>query len=145
MDYYNFIQMTSDGPNEYNGSSEARLDPLETEEQGEDVYLLPANATFIEPPQAGENEIQVFDTDMETWSVQAKTVYLYYHEQGPIVSKDQVDEITYREVAEAGEQKAKTLKLVAGAGACPEWDTFILERDALVDEGNQFIIDNGLT
>lgn len=32
---------------EYKGKTEAYLDPLETEAKGENVYLLPANATFV--------------------------------------------------------------------------------------------------
>lgn len=34
---------------EYLYSEEAFLDPLETEQQGKDVYLLPADSTFTEP------------------------------------------------------------------------------------------------
>ena len=34
---------------EYTHSETASLDPLETKRQRQDIYLLPANATFIEP------------------------------------------------------------------------------------------------
>ena len=34
---------------EYTHSETASLDPLETKRQGHDIYLLPANATFIRP------------------------------------------------------------------------------------------------
>lgn len=34
---------------EYIGSAPANLDPLETELQGKEIYLLPANATFVAP------------------------------------------------------------------------------------------------
>lgn len=33
---------------EYKGYTEAQLDPLESEAQGKDVYLIPANATFTQ-------------------------------------------------------------------------------------------------
>lgn len=50
---------------EYIGTEEALLDPLETELQGENVYLLPANATFIEPPEAQESFARVWNG--EAW------------------------------------------------------------------------------
>ena len=42
-------------------SEEAPLDPLETELKGEEVYLLPANATFDEPLEKEEGKVVVFD------------------------------------------------------------------------------------
>ena len=51
MNVYKYDEKTK----EYIGTEEALLDPLETELKGENVYLLPANATFTEPtePQGG--------------------------------------------------------------------------------------------
>lgn len=46
---------------EYIGTEEALLDPLETEQQGKNVYLLPANATFTAPPEAQEGYINVWN------------------------------------------------------------------------------------
>lgn len=178
---------------EYLGSNDARLDPLETEAQGQDVFLLPGNATWDEPPTAGENEAAVYGED-EQWSIVpdfrgtdywdsdgvdaqieelGETVPgdctttappddpplkvphwngsaweeagLIYKDKGPILSKQQVDDITSAEIVALGEHKAKTLKIIAGDGACPEWDAFVTARQALVDEGNQFIIDNNLS
>ena len=54
-----------DDNGEYIGTEEALLDPLETELQGENVYLLPANATFIEPPEAQESFARVWNG--EAW------------------------------------------------------------------------------
>lgn len=51
MNVYEYDEKTK----EYIGTEEALLDPLETEQQGENVYLLPANATFTEPPEAQES------------------------------------------------------------------------------------------
>ena len=45
---------------EYTGMEEALLDPLETELKGENVYLLPANATFTEPPAEKEGFARVW-------------------------------------------------------------------------------------
>lgn len=39
---------------EYIGTEEALLDPLETEQQEKEVYLLPGNATFTAPPAEKE-------------------------------------------------------------------------------------------
>lgn len=40
---------------------DAHIDPLETKKKGENVYLLPANATFKEPMQAKEGFKIVFN------------------------------------------------------------------------------------
>jgi hypothetical protein len=177
---------------EFLSSNEANLDPLETELQGEDVFLLPANATWDEPPTAGENEVAMFGED-DQWSVVPDfrgTEYwdedgvhneienidetvpgdctteeppddnslkvphwngsaweeggLVYYDKGPILSKADVDKVTSDQIIALGEHKAKTLKLIAGDGPCPEWDDFVTARAALVAEGDQFIIDNGL-
>ena len=45
MQVYKYDELTK----EYIGVETAFLDPLETEIQGKEVYLLPANATFVEP------------------------------------------------------------------------------------------------
>lgn len=39
---------------EFRGAEIAQLDPLETQLRGENVYLLPANSTFIAPPDKKE-------------------------------------------------------------------------------------------
>ena len=61
MQVYKYDEQTK----EYIGTEEALLDPLETELQGENVYLLPANATFIEPPEAQESFARVWNG--EAW------------------------------------------------------------------------------
>ena len=45
----------------YTFSENADLDPEETKRQGKNVYLLPANATFIKPPVAKEDKVRVFN------------------------------------------------------------------------------------
>ena len=50
---------------EYIGTEEALLDPLETEQQGKNIYLLPTNATFTEPSKAQEGYINVWNG--KTW------------------------------------------------------------------------------
>lgn len=46
MKYYSY-----DSNGKYCGSKDARIDPLETEIEGETVYLLPAAATFVRVPK----------------------------------------------------------------------------------------------
>lgn len=61
MNVYKYDEKTK----EFIRTEEALLDPLETELQGENVYLLPANATFIEPSEAQEGYVNVWNG--EAW------------------------------------------------------------------------------
>lgn len=56
MKIYNYDSRTF----EYLGEQNADLDPEETRQQGKNIYLLPANATFIKPPKKIENKARVF-------------------------------------------------------------------------------------
>lgn len=60
MKIYNFSAQTG----EYIFTSDADESPLE-----DDVYLIPANATDIEPPETGNHEIAVFDGN--EWQIEA--------------------------------------------------------------------------
>ena len=48
----------------YIGTEKALLDPLETEQQGENIYLLPANATFTAPPAEKEGFARVWNGEV---------------------------------------------------------------------------------
>ena len=50
---------------EYLGSSDARLDPLESSKQQGPIYLIPANATTIVPPPIPEGKTVLLDN--KTW------------------------------------------------------------------------------
>lgn len=50
MFYYSYNEKTK----EYTKKEIAQLDPLESELQEKDIFLLPANATFIAPPEQKE-------------------------------------------------------------------------------------------
>lgn len=52
---------------EFLGSEDAHLDPLETKNKGEDVYLLPAFATFEKPLDKVDGKAIVFDDS--TWKL----------------------------------------------------------------------------
>lgn len=57
MNVYKYDEETK----EYIGTKPALLDPLETEQQGKDVYLLPANATFIPPTELPDGYVNVWN------------------------------------------------------------------------------------
>ena len=56
MNVYKYDELTK----EYTGVETAHLDPLESRVQGKDVFLCPANATFIAPLVVKEGYTQVF-------------------------------------------------------------------------------------
>ena len=57
MQVYKYDEETK----EYIGTEPALLDPLETEQQGKNVYLLPANATFIPPTEPPDGYVNVWN------------------------------------------------------------------------------------
>ena len=52
----------------YRAMSEAFLDPLETELQGKEVWLIPPHATTIEPPSSADGHIIKFNG--KTWELE---------------------------------------------------------------------------
>ena len=60
-------------------------------------------------------------------------------------AKADVDKITAQRIADLGEQKAKTEKLLAGTKACTIWDDFIAARAGILKEGDDFIAANSLS
>jgi hypothetical protein len=67
-----------------------------------------------------------------------------YKDKYIVETKLQVDKVTSKLISALGEEKAKTLKMIAGSGSCAEWDKFVSERDKLIKEGNDFITKNNL-
>ena len=61
MNVYKYDENTK----EYISVEEAMIDPLETEKAGENIYLLPANATFTAPQEAAEGYVNVWND--EAW------------------------------------------------------------------------------
>lgn len=61
MNVYKYDEKTK----EYIGTEEALLDPLETEQHGENIYLLPANATFTTPTEPQDGYVNVWNG--EAW------------------------------------------------------------------------------
>lgn len=59
MNAYKFNPTTK----EYEGIQEAQLNPIQTEKQKKEVYLLPGNSTFEIPPEKEEGKAIVFEND----------------------------------------------------------------------------------
>jgi hypothetical protein len=178
---------------EFTGEEMADLDPEETKLKGRNIFLLPAHATYIEPPVQVENKIPVFNPRTQKWAQRSDfrgTVHydpvgkqariedigrkipkthtlkepnfdkfkdplwdgkkwkegsLIFHDR-KANDKKKVNQLITKEIADLGEEKIKTAYLIAlGKGEeCPEWDAFLLARQALLDEAEQFITDNNL-
>lgn len=79
MKIYNYNPITF----EYTGSQNADLDPQETKEQGKNVYLLPAYATFLKPPAAKEDTARVFNQNQ--WEYVADYRENYYKVNSDLV------------------------------------------------------------
>lgn len=52
-----------DDDKKYVGTQECQIDPLETQEAGHDVYLMPANCTEIAPPEPKDGFDIIFNGD----------------------------------------------------------------------------------
>ena len=74
MIFYTYDEKTK----EYTGTQNAFIDPLETKQQGKNVYLVPANATDKKPLKAKENQAVIFNGS--EWEIVAdyrnKTYYI---------------------------------------------------------------------
>lgn len=57
MQYFSY----KDNTKEYTGSGPAQIDPLESEKQGQNIYLLPANAVFAAPPEEKDGFARVWN------------------------------------------------------------------------------------
>lgn len=51
----------------YDGTAERQYDPLQSEIDGHDVYLIPANCTLKEPPAEKEGFEIWYDKDKDDW------------------------------------------------------------------------------
>lgn len=117
MKIYNYDANTF----EYRGSQNADLDPQETKEQGKNVYLLPANATFIKPPASEPMKARVFKEG--SWSYEKDFRKGFYK----VDSNLNVSEITE-------------------LGDIPEGYTLVTEAigDDIKANPDKYIIDNGI-
>lgn len=186
MNIYNYHPSTR----EYLGASEAKIDPRETAKAGENVYLIPANATTDQPPESGTNQrarrngddwelvddyrgqsywnkdtgVEITITELgitipndsptqappagmfnPVWNGSAWVESAIVFQCIKVKAKTDVDRITRARISNLGEEKAKTEKLLAGAGVCAIWDEFIAARAVILQEGDDFVAANDLS
>lgn len=67
---------------EFIAAEEAYLDPLETEKQGKEIYLLPADSTFTAPPKEQEDFARIWSGSEWKYirDYRGKTVWRSYDE-----------------------------------------------------------------
>jgi hypothetical protein len=111
---YNYDQVTK----EFISAVEAQIDPAESK-AGKKIYLLPAHATFIEPPIALENKIAVFKG--EKWKMRSDFRGVNYYDAGT-GSETKITAIGKR-IPEGSITEAPSLDLIK-----PVWDGFEWEE-----------------
>lgn len=66
MEYHNYDGNTG----QYLGTEEADLSPMDLLlDPPQEVWLKPANSTFVPPPEVDPGQVAVFDPESETWAV----------------------------------------------------------------------------
>lgn len=58
----------------YEGETTCQIDPLESKIAGHDIYLLPANCTWTNPPEEKEGFDRKWNKDEEVWEYVEKPV-----------------------------------------------------------------------
>lgn len=118
----------------YIGEIERQIDPLESEAQGKDIYLMPANSTDVVPPEAKDGYDIVFNgTDWEYKEIPK--------EPEPEPYEPTELEKKYQELRET-ESKLRALdyigvKIATGRATIEEYAEEIAEMSRLADEVNR--------
>lgn len=81
MRIYNYNPFTF----EFTTDAEADLNPAATKIEGHDVYMLPANATYDEPPKTNKNQVAVFENN--GWQIKSDFRGMYQVNSDMIPSK----------------------------------------------------------
>lgn len=68
MIFYSYDEKTK----EFTGTQNAFIDPLESEKQGKDVYLVPANSTNIKPTLEPSNDNEMLVFNGEGWELKLR-------------------------------------------------------------------------
>ena len=68
MIFYSYDEKTK----EFTGTQNAFIDPLESEKQGKDVYLVPANSTDIKPTLEPSNDNEMLVFNGEGWELKLR-------------------------------------------------------------------------
>ena len=68
MIFYTYDEKTK----EYTGTQNGFIDPLESKNQGKDVYLMPANSTDIKPTLEPSNDNEMLVFNGEEWQIKPR-------------------------------------------------------------------------
>jgi hypothetical protein len=109
---------------------------------GEKITITALGVTIPDGYPTQAPPIGMFDPK---WNGTAWVEMAIVFQGAKVTAKADVDRITKQRIADLGEEKAKTEKLLAGSKACPIWDAFITARAPILQEGGAFIIANNLT
>ena len=86
---YSFDRVTK----EYLGETIAPLDPVLTKKNGKPTYACTTTSTFQKPPKVKKNEIQIYDTINDEWTIKKDfRGKEYYTEDGKKVIISNIDE-----------------------------------------------------
>lgn len=108
-------------------------------------YIKPDGSYYEGDNQGGDQEVPQRLSPTSRWNGKNWIETTFLFEGIPVKQKADVDAITAQAIANLGEQKAKTEKLLAGSGECPIWDDFIRTRAVILKQGTDFIVTNKLT
>ena len=109
-------------------SEEMLKDPLESEIQGEDIWLLPANCTLIEPPEAKDGFDIVWSGDAWEYKEREKP-----KEEEPYVPTEK--EKTQRKIWDLKEKLSETdYKILKCSEASLQGQEMPYDLDAVVSE-----------
>jgi hypothetical protein len=111
-------------------------------------YYDPTDGTEGEITKIGKRLPKGFTTEMPDPDIRepkwkggkwVESCPLFYGKRAD--TKERLNKVVTRKIAELGEEKAKTLFLISiskGEEWCPEWDTFCEKRQAILDEADAF-------
>ena len=63
------IAYTWDDNKVYQSTYNCQLDQVKSKKTGENYYLLPANATWIKPPEKQSNQLIIWNDDKNDWEL----------------------------------------------------------------------------
>ena len=143
MIFYSYDEKTK----EYIGNQNAFIDPLETEKQGKDVYLVPANATDKKPLETKENQAVIFNGS--EWGIIAdyrnKTYYIGTEQHEMKELGDLPDGATFEPVEpEKTLDELKASKLSELKSIASQYDNQLVNTDMIINSSLGFAINADL-
>jgi len=109
-------------------------------------YFIDKDGNYYEGDnKGGDKEVSQRLTPTSKWNGKNWVETGIFFKDVLVKSKAEVDIITAQRIADLGEEKAKTEKILAGLGDCPVWDDFVKTRAVIIKQGDDFITANKLT